>query len=100
MNFLPHRPSQFNSGYWFQLKGLRAHLIVFMFLASLLGSILNGHTQTLPSSIPGSTEPGRLEKRFDPPMTPRREGPPVKKEPDKKIGSSEKFVGKSVWRLM
>jgi len=85
MNFLPHRPSQFNSGYWIQLKGLRAHLIVFMFLASLLGSILNGHTQTLPSSIPGSTEPGRLEKRFDPPTTPHRELPPVKKEPDKKI---------------
>lgn len=56
-----------------------------MFLASLLGSILNGHTQTLPSSIPDSIEPGRLEKRFDPPTTPRREAPPVKKEPDKKI---------------
>jgi len=85
MNFFPTRPSLVNQGYWFQQNGRRVHLIISLFLVSFLGSTLNGHTQTLPDSIPGSTEPGRLEKRFDPPTTPRREAPPVKKEPDQEI---------------
>ena len=85
MDFLLHRARLFNHGYRFQLKELRTHLIVFISLASLLCSSLNGYAQTPPSSIPGSTEPGRMEKRFELPSTPRREAPPVQKEPEQEI---------------
>jgi len=82
MQIFSPKPHVSTHGFPIQSQTGRMHLKIFLVLAVLFGTTLNGHTQTPPSSIPGSTEPGRLEKRFDPSLLPKREAPPVKEEPE------------------
>ncbi len=44
-----------------------------------------GWGQMSPPSLPGSTEPGRLQKRFPPPSLPFPEDPPIHIEPDRPL---------------
>lgn len=85
MDFLLNRPTLSGDKIQDQHKRVQAYLSVCMFCVPLFGWTLIGHTQTPPSSIPGSTEPGRLEKRFDPPAMPKREAPPVPEEPEEEL---------------
>lgn len=84
MDFLFCRAWLFNNRDTFQVE-LRVRLTLLLCLVALLSFHLSGYAQTPPAFIPGSTEPGRMEKRFDPPTTPQREAPPLKKEPEQDI---------------
>jgi len=84
MIFFSYKPRLSHRGFRIQLLRIHTQLNICFLFVSLFGLTLNGYTQTPPpSSIPGSTEPGRLEKRFEPPTIPQREAPPVKEEPEK-----------------